>query len=61
MPPPEVGVLALQPSSVPLVKELVGRLAPYRSADVRARVPGHASSAASMRKAATSPPARSCS
>ncbi len=40
MPPPEVGVLALQPTSVPLVKELVGRLAPYRSADVRARVPG---------------------
>jgi len=40
MPPPEVGVLVLQPTSVPLVKELVGRLAPYRSADVRARVPG---------------------
>ncbi|MFL6592258.1 MAG: efflux RND transporter periplasmic adaptor subunit [Luteimonas sp.] len=40
MPPPEVGVLALQPTSVPLVKELVGRLAPFRSADVRARVPG---------------------
>jgi len=40
MPPPEVGVLPLQPTSVPLVKELVGRLAPYRSADVRARVPG---------------------
>ena len=40
MPPPEVGVVKLQPGSVPLQKELVGRLAPYRSADVRARVPG---------------------
>ena len=40
MPPPEVGVLTLQPTSIPLVKELVGRLAPFRSADVRARVPG---------------------
>jgi membrane fusion protein (multidrug efflux system) len=40
IPPPEVGVLTLQPTSIPLVKELVGRLAPFRSADVRARVPG---------------------
>lgn len=40
MPPPEVGVVTLQPASVPLVKELVGRLSAYRSADVRARVPG---------------------
>ena len=28
------------PAAVPLVKDLVGRLAAYRSADVRARVPG---------------------
>jgi membrane fusion protein (multidrug efflux system) len=40
MPTPEVGVVTLQPSSIPLVKNLVGRLAAYRSADVRARVPG---------------------
>jgi membrane fusion protein (multidrug efflux system) len=40
MPPPEVGVVTLQPQSVPLTKDLVGRLAPFRSADVRARVPG---------------------
>lgn len=39
-PPPEVGVLAVNPASVPLQKDLVGRLAPFRSADVRARVPG---------------------
>lgn len=40
MPPPEVGVVTLQPKDVALSKELVGRLAPFRSADVRARVPG---------------------
>jgi len=40
MPPAEVGVVTVQPASVPLVKELVGRLSAYRSADVRARVPG---------------------
>ncbi len=39
-PPPEVGVLAVRPANVPLQKDLVGRLAAYRSADVRARVPG---------------------
>ena len=39
-PPPEVGVIEVQPQTVPLERELVGRLAPYRSADVRARVPG---------------------
>lgn len=38
--PPEVGVVTAQPGSVPLEKDLVGRLAPFRSADVRARVPG---------------------
>jgi len=40
MPPPEVGVVKLQPGNVPLQKDLVGRLAAFRSADVRARVPG---------------------
>src|SRR4249919_310497 len=40
MPPPEVGVVVMQPGPAPLVKELVGRLAAYRSADVRARVAG---------------------
>ena len=40
MPPPEVGVVTVKPAAVPLQKDLVGRLAAYRSADVRARVPG---------------------
>ena len=39
-PPPEVGVLQVQPENSPLTQDLVGRLSPYRSADVRARVPG---------------------
>ena len=39
-PLPEVGVVTVQPTSVPLRKELVGRLSPYRSADVRARAAG---------------------
>ncbi len=39
-PPPEVGVITVQPATVPLTKDLVGRLGAYRSADVRARVPG---------------------
>ncbi len=40
MPPPEVGVIKAQPQNSPLTRDLVGRLSPYRSADVRARVPG---------------------
>jgi membrane fusion protein (multidrug efflux system) len=40
MPPPEVGVVTVQPHSAPLERSLVGRLSAYRSADVRARVPG---------------------
>jgi membrane fusion protein (multidrug efflux system) len=40
MPPPEVGVIQVQPQSSPLTRDLVGRLSAYRSADVRARVPG---------------------
>lgn len=39
-PPPEVGVIIVQPRTVPLTKNLVGRLSPFRSADVRARVAG---------------------
>ena len=38
--PPEVGIVDAQPTSVPLTRDLVGRLAPYRSADVRARIAG---------------------
>jgi membrane fusion protein (multidrug efflux system) len=40
MPPPEVGVVKAQPQSVPLTKDLVGRVSAFRSADVRARVSG---------------------
>lgn len=40
MPPPTVGVVDAQPQSVPLTKDLVGRLSAFRSADVRARVSG---------------------
>ncbi|MDQ2701251.1 MAG: efflux RND transporter periplasmic adaptor subunit [Pseudomonadota bacterium] len=40
MPPPEVGVVVMKPGNVPVAKDLVGRLSAYRSADVRARVPG---------------------
>ncbi|VVE32917.1 efflux transporter periplasmic adaptor subunit [Pandoraea aquatica] len=37
---PEVGVVTLQPQSVTLTTDLPGRTAPYRVADVRARVDG---------------------
>ena len=40
MPPPEVGVVTAQPTNSALTRDLVGRLSAYRSADVRARVPG---------------------
>lgn len=39
-PPPEVGVIRAQAGAVPLTRELVGRLAATRTAEVRARVPG---------------------
>lgn len=39
-PPPEVGVIEVAPQTVSLTRDLVGRLTPYRSADVRARVAG---------------------
>ena len=39
-PPPEVNVVEAKPQTLPLQRELVGRLSPYRSADVRARVAG---------------------
>ncbi|WEN16712.1 efflux RND transporter periplasmic adaptor subunit [Rhodanobacter sp. AS-Z3] len=40
MPPPQVGVIKVEPQNSPLTRDLVGRLSPYRSADVRARVAG---------------------
>ena len=39
-PPPEVAVIEVHPETVPLTRELVGRLAPTRVAQVRARVAG---------------------
>ena len=39
-PPPEVGVITAVAKTVPLQKDMVGRLAPFRSSDVRARVAG---------------------
>jgi membrane fusion protein, multidrug efflux system len=39
-PPPEVAVLEVHPRTVPITRELVGRLAPTRVAQVRARVSG---------------------
>ena len=39
-PPPEVGVITANAQTVPLERDFVGRLAPFRSSDVRARVPG---------------------
>jgi len=40
MPTPEVGVVQAQPTNSPLTRDLVGRLSPFRTADVRARVAG---------------------
>jgi membrane fusion protein (multidrug efflux system) len=39
-PPPEVGVVTAQPTNAPLVQDQVGRVSAFRTADVRARVPG---------------------
>lgn len=39
-PPPAVGVVQATPQNSPLTRDLVGRLSAFRSADVRARVPG---------------------
>ncbi|NLW95789.1 efflux RND transporter periplasmic adaptor subunit [Luteimonas wenzhouensis] len=39
-PPPEVGVIRAEAVDLPLTLEVGGRLSAYRSADVRARVPG---------------------
>ena len=39
-PPPQVGVVAVQPTTVALTRDLVGRLSPYLSANVTARVSG---------------------
>ncbi len=38
--PQEVGIVALQPTPLPVVRELPGRIAPTRIAEVRARVSG---------------------
>lgn len=40
MPPPEVGVVTVAPSTVAIVNELPGRLEGVRTAEVRARVEG---------------------
>src|SRR5688572_9788774 len=40
MPAPEVGVIVANAGNVPLRQDAVGRLSAFRSADVRARVPG---------------------
>jgi len=40
MPPPEVSVISVQPQAVPLTRQLVGRVAATRIAQVRARVAG---------------------
>jgi membrane fusion protein (multidrug efflux system) len=39
-PPPQVGFVTAQPQDVPLVQDQVGRISSFRTADVRARVPG---------------------
>ena len=39
-PPPEVGVIEASAANLPLTREIGGRLAGFRSADVRARIPG---------------------
>jgi membrane fusion protein (multidrug efflux system) len=39
-PPPVVGVIEIKSTSLPLTRDVVGRLAAFRSADVRARVAG---------------------
>ena len=40
LPPPEVSVVTIQGGAVPLTREMVGRLAARRTAQVRARVAG---------------------
>src|SRR5690606_39737157 len=40
MPPPEVGVVVMQPGTVPVSKELVGRLSAFRRAALRTGGPG---------------------
>ncbi len=39
-PPPEVSVIEAKPQTLPLQREMVGRLSGFRTADVRARVAG---------------------
>ena len=54
--PQEVGVLSLEPAKLPIIRELPGRIAPTRIAEVRARVSGIVISRTSS-KAARSRPA----
>jgi membrane fusion protein, multidrug efflux system len=39
-PPPQVAIITVQSSSRPIVRELPGRIAPMRVAEIRARVAG---------------------
>ncbi|MGY0196727.1 efflux RND transporter periplasmic adaptor subunit [Leptothrix sp. BB-4] len=39
-PPPQVGVVTVEPASVEMLTELPGRLEAWRTAQVRARIPG---------------------
>ncbi len=39
-PPPQVGVITVHSTAIPLTRDLVGRLSATRVSDVRARVPG---------------------
>jgi hypothetical protein len=55
---PEVSVVELQPAPLAVIRELPGRVAPTRIAEVRARVPGIVVTVISS-KAATSKPATS--
>ena len=39
-PPPEVGIVTVAPQAIPYVRDLPGRVAPMRIAEVRSRVSG---------------------
>ncbi len=39
-PPPQAGVVTVNPQAVPLTKDFVGRLSAFRTADINARVAG---------------------
>jgi membrane fusion protein (multidrug efflux system) len=58
---PPVGVVTVQPAAVPLMTELPGRLEAWRTAQVRARVPGIVAKAPVHRRQPMSRPASRCS